>query len=51
MRCLIYRDITGWWIVLDRDGEVIQALSITGPIDAIITALEWRREAEEFKSA
>jgi hypothetical protein len=51
MRCLVYRDITGWWLVLDRDGEIVQALSITGPMDAIATALDWRRHAEEFGGA
>jgi hypothetical protein len=43
----VYRDINGWWIVLDRAGEIVRALSITGPIDAIATALDWLRLIED----
>ncbi len=41
--CVTYYDVTGWWLVLDRDGEIVRALSMTGPIDVIRTARQWWR--------
>jgi hypothetical protein len=47
---LLYRDITGLWLVLDRAGEIVRALVVTGFIDAVATARDWLSDADNHGS-